>query len=68
MLTITPQTCNAHIITAQMYNAHNVFTQQSLTSTDTLIGHGISLPFMALEASLCIHKNSPLVHKLDKIE
>jgi len=50
-----------------MYNAHTVFTQQSLTGTHTLIGHGISLPFMALEASLCTHKNSPLVHKLDKM-
>jgi len=29
MLTIKTQTCNAHIITAQMYNAHTVFTQQA---------------------------------------
>jgi hypothetical protein len=62
MLTITAQTCNAHTITAQMYNAHTVFTQQSLKSTDTLTGNGIYLPFMALEASLCIHKNSPLTN------
>lgn len=66
MLTITAQTY-AYIITAKMYNADTVFTQQYLTSTGTLIGHGISLSFIVLEASLCIHKNSPPVHNLDKL-